>query len=91
MTFQQASLALAFTSVIVLPFLAFFFRMTVKWTRVEARLEEIAEDLKRIVDDKDRVHTSMLNQMGQDRQATDRRLRWLEEHLWKRSGGNGAV
>lgn len=47
-----------------------------------AQLKTIARDLDRIVSDKDRTHAEMLNQMREDRQATDNRLRWLETHLW---------
>lgn len=42
--------------------------------------------MRQLVENKDRIHAEMLGQMREDRQATDRRLRWLEEYLWRRGG-----
>lgn len=50
------------------------------------QLSTIARDLDRIVADKDRTHAAILEQMREDRQVTDNRLRWLETHLWSRRG-----
>lgn len=49
---------------------------------ISTQLATVVRDLDRIAADKDRVHAAILNQMRDDRQATDRRLRWLETHLW---------
>jgi len=59
------------------------FRIVVKWTRTEDKIDEIANDLKGIVVDQERVHVELAAQMREDRSATDRRLRWLEKNLWK--------
>lgn len=64
------------------------FRVTVKWTRIEARLEGVAENLQKIVADKDRVHQEITTQITNDRAVTDKRLRWLEEHIWKTDARN---
>lgn len=58
-------------------------RVVAKWTRTEDKISNLAEDMQDLVKDKDRVHSEMLAQMREDRSATDRRLRWLEEHLWR--------
>lgn len=50
------------------------------------QLASIARDLDRLVADKDRAHAELAAQMREDRQVTDRRLRWLETHLWARRG-----
>lgn len=63
--------------------------MMMRWTKVETQLERLLEDVKELVDNKERDHAAMMEQMRNDRVATDRRLRWLEEHLWKRGGGRG--
>jgi hypothetical protein len=87
---QRLALILSFVSVIGLPSLAFSFRFMTKWTRVESRMEEIVRSMARLVEDKDKVHTAMQQEIRDDRAATDRRLRWLEEHLWgKERNRNG--
>jgi hypothetical protein len=69
------------------------------WTRMEIRLESLANSVEKLVVDKDRVHNEivareqevhneMLSQMREDRNATNLRLRWLEEHLWNRNHGS---
>lgn len=60
-------------------------RMAARWSRIEADLSHLSADMHELVQDKDRVHAEMLTQMREDRSVTDRRLRWLEEHLWKRA------
>lgn len=69
--------------------LVYMMRMAMRWARVEHGLEDLVTDVKQLVADKDRVHAEIVTTMREDRAATDRRLRWLEEHLWKRNGGNG--
>jgi len=66
--------------------LVYLFRGAMRWATVEHRLEDLVDDVKKLVADKDRVHTEMLTTIREDRAATDKRLRWLEEHLWKRNG-----
>ncbi len=84
---QEQLLALILTSmaVIFIPLLALMVRIVSKWTKVETKLDVLVEDMKGIVADKDKTHSEMLKQMSDDRRATDRRLRWLEETLWKGS------
>jgi hypothetical protein len=94
---QRLALILSFVSVIGIPTLAFSFRFMTKWTRVESRMEELVRSMARLVDDKDKVHTAIQQEIRDDRAsakddraATDRRLRWLEEHLWgKERNRNG--
>lgn len=81
---QRLALILSTLGIVFIPMLTFLIRATVKWTRVEDELRQVADDLKQLVADKDRTHRDILNQMTNDRSATDRRLRWLEEHLWRR-------
>jgi hypothetical protein len=44
--------------------------------------------MKKLVADKDRTHAAMLEQMKEDRTATNRRLEFLER-LWIERGNNG--
>ena len=39
------------------------------------------------MESKDRVHERIYKAMEDNASKTDRRLRWLEENLWKRGGG----
>jgi hypothetical protein len=83
---QRFTLILTLITVFFLPTLAFVIRATVKWTRVETRLDEIARDLTQLVADKDKTHSEMIQQMREDRNATNLRLRWLEEQKWNQRG-----
>ena len=77
------TLCIGTTSAIVIPMLIWIVKITSKWTRLEATLAQVMEDLDKIVKDKDKTHEAMLQQMTDDRGATNLRLRWLEEHLWR--------
>lgn len=77
------SVAVSVMGVIVIPLLVFAFRAAIRWKGIEDDLKDIAKDLKEIVDDKNRVHAELSAQMRDDRNATNQRLRWLEENLWK--------
>lgn len=48
-------------------------------TQIEDKLDNAIEDIARLVVDKDKVHTAIYEQMRVDRDATDKRLRYLEE------------
>lgn len=60
----------------------------VKWTRVEDSLKNLIDDVQQLVESKDKVHEAIYRSMSDDRKATDRRLRWLEEYVWKKGGGS---
>jgi len=70
-------------AIIVIPLVVLLFRIVIKWTRTEDKINEIAADLKGMVVDQDKIHVELAAQMREDRSATDRRLRWLEKNLWK--------
>lgn len=81
---ESVAVIISSIAVIMLPVFGFLYRITVKWTRVEDKLENVVDDVKELVVDKDRVHSEILAQMTHDRDATDKRLRWLEQNLWRR-------
>jgi len=94
--------ALTLLSVLLIPTIGLLIRLVVKWTKAEGKLEELARDMSELVRDKDRTHAEMIGQMKldraemlaqmrEDRNATNRRLRWLEENIWSRRGGNNAI
>lgn len=76
-------LFLSALAIIVIPLVVLLIRISVRWARVENRLEELTEDVKSLVIDKDRVHQEIASNMEKRTDTLDRRLRWLEEHLWK--------
>lgn len=80
---QRLTLTLSIFAIFIIPLMALTIRAVVKWTRVEAKLETIAQNMEKLVKDKDAVHAEIITTMREDRRATDRRLRWLEEHIWK--------
>lgn len=82
--FQIATLVLGILTTFLVPLVVFLIRGAVRWTRVEEKLDSAVAELKQIVHDKDKVHTVIFEQMKEDRAATDKRLRWLEEYLWRR-------
>ena len=80
------SIIISFIGVVLVPLFVLMYRGIVKWTRVESKLDELVKDMRDIVADKEKIHGAIFTQMSEDRKATDRRLRWLEENLWKGSG-----
>jgi hypothetical protein len=83
-TLQIIAVSLTFTGIILIPMFAFVLRRTVRWAKIEDQLQELGKDIATLVKDKDRVHQAMIEQMGEDRKATNVRLRWLEENVWRR-------
>jgi hypothetical protein len=79
--FEWTTVILSVIAVLIIPAIVILIRGAVKWTRTEDRLESLVTAVEKLVDDKDKVHAAMVDQMTKDRDATDRRLRYLEERL----------
>lgn len=77
------TISLSILSIILIPLLALLIKVVQKATRLDVNQEQISDSLVSLVRDKDKVHAAMLDQMKEDRRTTDRRLRWLEEYVWK--------
>ncbi len=82
------AVTLAVFSVLLLPALGILVRGAVKWTRTEDKLGDLVGDVRELITDKDRAHGEMLEQMRLDREATNTRLRYLEE-FWIDRGRQG--
>ena len=52
---------------------------------VEDKIDQALVDISKLVNDKDRVHVAIYEQMKVDRDATDKRLRYIEE-FWMSMG-----
>jgi hypothetical protein len=79
------TIGLSVISVLLLPAVGILIRGAVKWTRTESQLGHLVGDMRELVADKDKVHQEILAQMRDDRAATDRRLRYIEE-FWMGEG-----
>jgi hypothetical protein len=84
--FEWLTVAITVIGMILIPVVAVLIRFIVKWTQLESKLDEVTRGLKYIVEGSDKTHAALYAQMADDRAATDRRLRWLEEHLWNTRG-----
>lgn len=67
-------------------FVGILIRTVRRNTRSEDKIDSLVEAVQRLVQDKEKVHAAMLDQMRYDRDATDRRLRFMEE--WFMKGGH---
>ncbi len=76
--------ALTVVSVLLIPALIILVRGAIKWTRTEDKLSQLVDDVRQLMQDKDRVHAEMLAQMRLDRDATDKRLRFIEEFFMRK-------
>lgn len=84
---EIASVALGIIAVLMIPGVVALIRGAIKWTRVELRLEQLVMRVEQLVHDKDETHQEMVRQMSKDREATNKRLVWLERYVWGRIGG----
>ncbi len=70
--------------VICIPTLIMLAKGASRWARTETHLETLIGEVRQLVQDKDKTHEEMLEQMRVDRDATDRRLRFMEEWYMRR-------
>lgn len=84
LSYEAVSLILGLFGIILIPAITLMIRSAVKWAKLESKVDVVIEDLKKLVQDKDKVHNELTAQLSHDREATDKRLRWLEQHLWRR-------
>lgn len=66
-------------------FVSLLARLVQRTTRTEDKVDSVVKDMLELVKNKDSVHSAILEQMKFDRDATDRRLRFMEE-FWMNSG-----
>jgi hypothetical protein len=81
--YETISLVIGSLVTVIVPVIIFLLRGAIKWTRVEDKLDQAIIRLETLVRDKDATHAVMVQQMTEDRKATDQRLRWLEENIWR--------
>lgn len=76
---------LGIVGVLFIPVIVLLFRGAIKWTRTEDKLDHAVSEIHELVESKDKVHAAMFEQMRADREATNRRLEWLER-AWMERG-----
>lgn len=81
--FEWTSVALSVIAVILIPLCVLTVRLVVRWTRTEGDMGKLIRDVEKLVADRERIIGEIHVTMREDRAATDRRLRWLEENLWR--------
>lgn len=79
--YETLTLVMTIVGILLIPAIGLLIRLVVKWTRTEARIEELSADMR-----------ELMTQAREDRNATNLRLRWLEERIWGRQqGGKHAI
>lgn len=91
--FEWIMITLTTATSLLIPAVIIMIRGAVKWTRTEDQLAHLVARVGDLVEDKDEVHREILEQMRLDREATNTRLRYLEEFWMDRGrrtfGGRG--
>ena len=83
--YSLLTIIVAIIGVVITPMVVVLWRGAVKWSRFETKLDGVIDNLKKIVEDKDKVHQEITDSMREDRKATNERLTWLERNLWERN------
>lgn len=81
------ALVISAMGVIMIPAIALLFRGAIKWSRTEGKLDVVIQKVSEIVADKDKVHSDLYNAIREDRNATNRRLEYLER-IWIEKGNH---
>lgn len=76
------AVAISFLGVVLIPLVILLWRVAVSITKNQDKLFSLEQDMHDLVADKDKVHSRLYEQMREDRNATNQRLRWLEENVW---------
>lgn len=70
-SFDRWVIGLTVLSVIGIPMLIVMIRGAMKWTHVEDKLGVLVDKISEIVTDKEKVHSDLLQQMGEDRKSSN--------------------
>jgi hypothetical protein len=80
---QWLTISTTIAGIFALPALALVIRLTVRWTRIEDKQNQLLKDITTLIKDKDETHREIMSVVKENRSNADSRLRWLEEHLWR--------
>ena len=76
------TLALSAIAILFLHIKALVWKAGRKQQSIEDKQATLIMNIEKLVKDKDEVHREIIAQMREDRTATNKRLRWLEENVW---------
>ena len=76
-TSDYLTFAIGLLTAVLIPLVALLIRIVIRQARVEDRLATVVADFKETT-------REMQASMREDRQSTNRRLTWLEQHLYVR-------
>jgi hypothetical protein len=79
--YEVVATCLSVVGVLLIPVIALLFRGMIRWVHTENQLAQLVGDVRELIEEKDKVHMEMLGQMRYDREATNTRLRYLEEYF----------
>ncbi len=77
------TIALSFLGIILIPLLFALIKVVQRATRLEVKQDQLVKSLASLVQDQEKIHASIFQQQREDRKATNTRLRWLEQNVWK--------
>ena len=75
-------LILTAIAALLIPLVRLLWNAAIRQQSITDIQEQLLKSVENLIRDKDQVHKDIINQMADDRKATDRRLRWLEENVW---------
>jgi hypothetical protein len=78
------SVSLSIIALLLVPILRLMWNAGRAQQKIEDTQDTLIKAVQKLVEDKDKVHAEMIMQMREDRNATNIRLRWLEENMWNR-------
>ncbi len=80
---------LSIIAVLLIPLIRLVYKAGQKQQSIEDKqvnlvdsMEKQNESMRKLIADKDAVHREIMQTIREDRAATDKRLRWLEENVW---------
>lgn len=62
--------------------LAFIFRPGIKWREIRDSLDELSFAVSELAEEITASNAQLLNMIREERDATSKRLTWLEDNLW---------
>ena len=74
---------LSILGVVLIPSQVALFRAAMKWADIQSEVRQLSRKLAEMIEQKNRDHDNIYKGMQDDRLATNQRLRWLEEHVWR--------
>lgn len=82
--YQYLEIILTILAVLILPGIGLMIRSAVRSARLESDVRNVIEDVKQVIMAETEAHKEIYAQMREDRKASNQRLSWLEQNLWKR-------